>query len=318
MKQIDNILHRFFAGTISPEERQELDRWKASHPDTFDWIKKANEEAGEYWPESFDQRSAWKQLEQKLGVSPGNQSVLRRLNVRKYAAAAVLLLAVGFLLWQFLPGNDSLHQVQAAKVESLELEDGTQVTLNVNAQLTYPQQFNREERRVALEGEAYFEVSGEKERPFRVQSAHALVEVLGTAFSVKEMEALEAVEVHVQEGRVQIRSTNQKEKTVVLEKGQGAFIYPDRIVLTQPVDPNHLAWKTGRFSFQRQQLSEVVETLNPYLSQKLTIREGLQVDCPITLQIDIHRKPSEIAATLAQLCRLQVQSQPDMLIFEEK
>lgn len=70
---------------------------------------------------------------------------------------------------------------------SLVLSDGTRVCLNSQSRLTYPVVFDSKERVVELEGEAYFDVEEDAERPFLIKIKDAAVKVLGTSFNVKRI-----------------------------------------------------------------------------------------------------------------------------------
>ena len=67
----------------------------------------------------------------------------------------------------------------------LTMEDGTQITLNKNSRLTYSDKYGKEMRSVQLEGEAYFNVTKDSLKPFRITMGNSTITVLGTSFNLK-------------------------------------------------------------------------------------------------------------------------------------
>ena len=81
----------------------------------------------------------------------------------------------------------TLHNNEASTTLVTTLEDGSIVYLADNSQLSYPEHFQREKREVSLLGNALFDVSGNKERPFLIETEQARIEVLGTSFNIKKL-----------------------------------------------------------------------------------------------------------------------------------
>lgn len=128
------------------------------------------------------------------------------LQLVKVAAVIVLLLTGGITLWHLSssPATEvklmvkSTDPTQRAKIT---LPDGSMVHLNVNSTLTYPEEFEDGLRRVSLEGEAFFEVQRDTDRPFLVSSAGLETKVLGTSFNVNAYKGKEEM-VTVKSGKV--------------------------------------------------------------------------------------------------------------------
>lgn len=105
----------------------------------------------------------------------------------------------------------------SGKFEEVELPDGSIVLLNKNSEISYPSKF--EERNVQLTGEAFFEVTPNPTKPFKVISGENEITVLGTSFNVKSTS--ESMEVEVSTGEVEMKSPKGKNK---LRRGQrGAY-----------------------------------------------------------------------------------------------
>lgn len=143
----------------------------------------------------------------------------------------------------------------------LVLADGTKVWMNAESRLKYPVAFSGKERRVYLEGEAYFEVSKNKEMPFIVDMGKASIQVLGTSFNARAYRDETNICATLAEGQIQM---NAGEKNVILRpEEQGVFELSTGNLSRKKVDINlYTGWKDGRFVFQEQTLEEMMNTLS--------------------------------------------------------
>lgn len=114
------------------------------------------------------------------------------------AASVLLLIAIS---WWWKPSTESLV-LASEGMQEITLSDGSMVTVNDHALLTYPEQFGENERILQLMGEAFFSVEEDSNRSFRIQSGLVTVTVLGIEFNVNAKE--ESVEVFVSSGRVEV------------------------------------------------------------------------------------------------------------------
>ena len=140
------------------------------------------------------------------------------------------------------------------------LADGTRVMLNAETRLRFPEAFGDGERRVFLEGEAYFEVAKESERPFWVDFREGTVRVLGTQFNVKAYGGEEAVATLVH-GKVEVA---RGQEAVVLQPGEQCRIAAGEahaLIVGKADLMSTLAWKNGEFVFKDASLEQVIDEL---------------------------------------------------------
>src|SRR5690606_36229691 len=97
----------------------------------------------------------------------------------------------------------------------VSLPDGTKVWLNADSKLYYPRAFSGNTRTVQMEGEAYFEVAKDEQKPFIVQTNRQKVEVLGTHFNVNAYSEEPISAVSLLEGKVKVSLANQAERTLL-------------------------------------------------------------------------------------------------------
>lgn len=144
----------------------------------------------------------------------------------------------------------------------LVLSDGTRVWLNAASRLRYPVQFKGKQRRVELEGEAYFEVSKNAKKPFIVSTKKTNIKVLGTCFNVNAYEDEEFNETTLVEGSVQLLSKH-REVSVLLRPGDNARLVKteDDFVVKQVDTPLYTAWKDGKFVFDNEPLDSIMRKI---------------------------------------------------------
>lgn len=142
----------------------------------------------------------------------------------------------------------------------LTLPDGSRVWLNAGTSLHFPTAFTGNDRRVELKGEAYFEVSHNKEKPFKVVTDKAEVTVLGTHFNISAYEEEPVMQTTLLEGSVLVKN-NHDEKRLI--PGQQATIKEaGGLVNVSKGDPAvAIAWKNGLFEFKNLGIEAIMREL---------------------------------------------------------
>jgi len=146
-------------------------------------------------------------------------------------------------------------EIPVAADYRLRLSDGTTVYLNSETKLKYPEVFGGEERKVYLEGEAYFEVAEDPEHPFRVMVNDVEIEVLGTHFNVNAYPEQKGVATTLAEGKVKVKDRGRE---AVLIPGQQAVATPEGLDVREVDVQEFLSWKDGLFIFRRMPLAEIM------------------------------------------------------------
>ena len=189
--------------------------------------------------------------------------------------AAVFLVAglFGVLSYQSWHPPDQKQQEQVLRQIStdngqranLTLADGTEVMLNADSELKLPTKFASDVREVHLDGEAYFKVSENKDKPFLVYSNESTVRVLGTAFSVRAYPEDQQVQVVVEEGRVSFGQKKESEdQKAILDRNElGTFDLSTSTVATRTVEDIELymSWRNGYLKFEKNRLNDVAKAL---------------------------------------------------------
>lgn len=220
---------RFFRNECTPEEQQAVMRWVNESEEHkkffFRWEELYHLGKTDVVPDERVFQEAERNLKARIkDEEEDDKPAFSFLKKRwKYAAAIAAVIAfAGFNTWYALHGGeDGLITVstQSGETLTLVLPDNSQVWLNENTTLTYPKAFEESTREVSLNGEAYFEVTKNKHKPFHVTSKSMNVEVLGTKFNFKSQEGGKTAEASLIEGEVKVEG-NGNEGSITLSPGQ--------------------------------------------------------------------------------------------------
>jgi transmembrane sensor len=136
----------------------------------------------------------------------------------------------------------------------LVLSDGSKVWLNSASSITFPAAFSKNERKVIITGEVYFEVAKNKQLPFRVIAGKQTVEVLGTHFNINAYSDESSIKTTLIEGSVKVSADT---KSAILKPEQQSSILngkESRISIITVDTDDVLAWKNGNFQFEKAEI----------------------------------------------------------------
>ena len=256
-----------------------------------EWMKESDENAGELFRMEeiyqlgkfpFEEENLVVRAERRLGrrleqENQKKQEVFKLRSVLRYAAAivGVMVLAAGLAYW-FRNKAEELVVASAAhgQVREMLLPDGTKVWLNQSSVLKYPRAFEGKERHVYLDGEAYFEVSKNPKKPFRVKANGVTIRVLGTHFNVNAYAADSLVETTLLEGSVSV-SNNANGKQMILKPNETAIYRKSTGILSMHINANaqnEISWREGVLSFNDISMGEIARQLSHHFNVTIQIK----------------------------------------------
>lgn len=254
-----------------------------------EWMKESDENAGELFRMEeiyqlgkfpFEEENLVVRAERRLGrrleqENQKKQEVFKLRSVLRYAAAivGVMVLAAGLAYW-FRNKAEELVVASAAhgQVREMLLPDGTKVWLNQSSVLKYPRAFEGKERHVYLDGEAYFEVARNHEKPFMVKSPAMDVRVLGTSFNIKCRPDNSFAETTLIEGEVEVKDKSDKGRITLLP-GQKAVLnrVTGRMQVKQ-VDPKmEIVWHNDLIPFEKSSIFQIAAALERFYGVKIIL-----------------------------------------------
>eukprot|EP01133_Synstelium_polycarpum_P013811 gene13811-16279_t len=176
------------------------------------------------------------------------------------------------------PSTNSIETPNGGQYQ-INLPDGTRVWLNAASSLKYPTLFTGRERRVELKGEAYFEVSKDASKPFRIQlSNESEVQVLGTHFNIDAYQEAPSIKATLLEGSVIMKSGKHSEKLIPGQQAQ-TLKNNHQISVVDKVDINEvLAWKNGFFSYGSISLQVLMQQVEKWYDVKVMYADPVQAE----------------------------------------
>lgn len=264
------LLDSFMKGKTSVEEEQILLEWFKS-PEAKDEIFLTYLKQWENISDDLDediQIRMFEEIQTRINESEFLSSSAKPnkknkwLLIRRYAAIACSLIIIG--LGSYYITRMSLYSmkefivsVDKGQKANLILPDGTSVWLNSDSRIKYDNAYNTNDRRIILEGEAYFEVAKDKEKRFIVTANNIDVEALGTSFNIKSYQTDKTVTVTLVEGKLKV-SDNKKDmllnpnERLTYNKENKAF------TMTDTYDVANVAiWRNNELAFYGESLEEI-------------------------------------------------------------
>ena len=261
---------------------------------------------------SIDIEDDWQKLRGQMGFR--KQRSLRYL--WQTAAAVIMLLGVGFLTQKLVFPTPHMLTVQSGmQMKEIVLPDGSSVTMNKQAELVYPEKFNRRQRKLKLVGEAFFEVVSNPDLPFVVDVDHkALVQVLGTSFNISPDENGESISVQVLEGKVAFSSTLKGSDRIILTKDEQATLTAGTIIRADTVDLNFMSWKTRQLIFVYENIKEVCRQIEAHYEITIELHENVPGDLSFTSTLD-NQDLESVLDEISLVLGLDYRYEDDKVVF---
>lgn len=267
----DDLLVKYLLREATPGESRKVEAWiaaRAANQRYFEHFKLIWDQSRVLAAQSVvDEEGAWQRFQQRvIQGNTNSQGIVRSLNRRLsgWRVAALLLATIGVvaMIFYFSRHTGAGTQVTLAAINTSQVDtlpDGSVITLNRHSSLSYAGAFNKKGRNVALQGEAFFNIKPNKNKPFIVHVNGITVTVTGTSFNIKTTGT--KTEVIVETGTVQVSNSRQtialtpKEKTVVN--------HPDSVLVKEEVtDQLYRYYRDKTFVCDHTPLWKVVQVLN--------------------------------------------------------
>jgi ferric-dicitrate binding protein FerR (iron transport regulator) len=333
------LLAKYLCNEVSSHEKLEVEAWLDQSEENREELEQSRKMLDNidafYKADSYNSVDAWQNVKAK--ITQPEMKVIQHKKFRKevitrfykYAAIivfAILLGSAGF----YIGFKNKITEVYSEIISTPNqvineyiLPDGSVVALNSNSKLVFPKHFKGNTREVTIEGEAFFDVTPNPEKPFIINAGNAQVKVVGTSFNVSAYPETEAVEVVVKTGKVQVISRNQENisnlSAVLLIPGEkGTFDKRSSIVeKSENTNPNYLSWKTHDFIFEDVPLSEVFECLEK------TYHVNIQVNNPelndLKLNAQFNKKSIDFILNVVELTfNLELSVDNEQYIFSNR
>lgn len=288
-KQLAELLDKYLKGGCTREEISIIDQWYDSRPQESDHLVV-------FSPERQDALKT-KILRNVLLKINQHQPKPYRISLFsywwvKFAAAAIIVLVLKSVYTYYVAKKSDRGSIAEIEVVNNTknlvkkvLEDKSVVWLNPGAELKYPKKFTGKFRTVYMNGECFFEVTKNPDRPFVINSAHLITKVWGTSFKVSDHKGDSTARVSVLTGKVSVQKNKNglNERASPIGKEQ-IFLYPNQVAVFKKAQDKVISFKEPYIAdlqmykrinlvFENTRLSEIVAVLNEKFDSNIVIED---------------------------------------------
>lgn len=285
------LILKHLSGHTSDEETEQLTNWVNENAENQNLFAEMQNSyiylASSLSPDN--QKSAFNEIINQIS----NTKEKKRISVgRIYSIAAAILLplVLGGFAWFYQWSSGSSEPELFTEIvappkhnSQITLSDGTQVWLSPESKLRYSQNYGLKTRNVILDGEGYFEVTKNQEKPFTVETGHLKVKVLGTSFNLEAYSNEAIVRTTLVRGSLQIES-ELISKDVLLSPGDRiSFDVNSRQITSEKVNTEiYRLVKDGMIIFKRNTLTEVCRKLERWFMIPIELNDTNNQDLLFT------------------------------------
>jgi len=281
--RIINLIVSSLTNNISDSERKLLENW----------INQSNENSIKYneflktWnligniddTDKIDIKKEWQLFKTKAGLK--NKKI--SLNYLKVAASIVIIFSLS-LIYYFLINNNTKQITISTASNSIikKFSDGSQICLNVNSSVIFPEKFEDKTRTIKLKGQAFFNIMHDRTKPFIIEAGNVYIEDIGTSFFVSVNEQ-NVTEVIVKTGKVAVYEKNNTNTKTIIEPNEHLTFTPinNNFIKTKEPNENYIAWQTHILKFDNTNLLEVIKCLENAYHKKIKVSKQLY-NCKLT------------------------------------
>ena len=293
---MDEMITRYLAGETSADEDSRVLLW-ISQSDAnrrqFNDLKKAFDlstthlEVSAVANPQIDVDQEWDRFRNTVAGEKKTRHLTPSSGWLKIAASLLLLAVTGAILYLLLKPQQTIHQTAEDKT-TIALPDGSMVSLNRHTTLSYDADFGKGNRTLELDGEAYFDVKPDAEKPFIVLTENAKVQVIGTTFNIMAYDTVQAVEVVVETGVVSLEPASGPANRVQLLAGEKGTVskISEQVSLAVNEDVNFLAWNNRHLVFVDTDLASVIRVLEKTYGARISINTDVPPSCIVSVTFD--------------------------------
>ena len=274
------LVDKYLKGEALPQEKLDILAWIEASPENrkqFMQFRRLYDSA--IWSEKTDKSTSSDSQPQKRSFT------IRFMREFSKAAAVIAIAVITTLFIQKsnqhpIAVNFQTIEVPQGQHVNLTLSDGSRVALNSNSKLKFPSTFDANNRTVTLDGEGFFEVTHNTERPFHVLTNKCDIKVLGTTFNVLAYSKSNVFETSLLKGSVNISDLKTSEN-VLLKPNERAVLKNGKLLHSSIQTDDDFLWRRGIYVFKDEPLNEIFQKLESYYQIKIIIqnKEVAKLNC---------------------------------------
>lgn len=312
------LMAKFIADGLTPDELAQMMEWRKQSAENEALFSQALRLRIN---ERFISYNTPERIERAFEKSRKGTNRHKLYGLVKYAALLVMLIGLSYGGWtrfhKTMPGL-TISVKGGEGIKRVDLDDGTAVWLNKGAWLRIPDSFSAENRKIAMEGEGYFEVAKNPDSPFLVETRHINIKVFGTSFSINTNAKANAVETILATGKVAI--LDKKGKTIVnMSPGEKVTFIPKRNEYeVETIDANiSTSWHLDQLKFENATLREIVNKLSAIYDVNINLESKILADRRFRCVINRDEKLTEVLEILKYLAMFKYRIEGDEIFIYE-
>lgn len=301
-----DLLVSYVTGNCSSDEQKQVELWLNENPDNQNILEEYNSvwnSAGindndclinldRAW-EDFKSKTNFEEEPEYVETKILHARLSKSIVFRVASIAALFIISLGLVYTLNFESNTNLNTIsnnELAQNPDLALPDGTQIALNNNSSVKFPDEFKGEFRKVDFVGEAFFNVKSNPQQPMIIATDNIRVKVLGTSFNLSNIPGSDEISVYLEEGKVLFYSVDENETVIEqirLKPGERAVYSRSTGVITKSkfINQNYKAWKTGKLEFVNTPLKDVFNSLSQTYDLEIEINSDIN-SFSLTAQYD--------------------------------
>lgn len=219
---------------------------------------------------------------------------------------------------------NSIHSLNVPKkrVFTVKLQDGSTIVLNSESSINYPGNFASEKREVEIQGEAYFKVAKNLNKPFLVKTPFQEVMVTGTAFNVKAYAYEHTVKTTLVEGVVQVKYStldNREVREELKPNEQFTLQIESRGGSKREVDVNkYISWKDGIYFFESERLEEIMNNISRWYGLTVMFKSENLKEIILSGKLRRDENPTHLIKTIGNLNSVEIIKSDNLIMIKEQ
>jgi ferric-dicitrate binding protein FerR (iron transport regulator) len=305
-----SLMTKVLSSNATSKEKDQFDTWMKADTSNESFFIKTREVWIQSKEERVDTDAALAVVKGKIQTQKTTKSSATTKQYwitpikSKYVKIAASLIFLMVSLYMVYDQTNKASTLQILSVSTglderlqITLPDSSKVFLNAGSTISYPNKFTEEKRPVTLDGEAFFEVRPDPNKPFTITTPNTETTVLGTSFTVTAYPNENIEEVIVETGRVSFRNEHTQENILLMPGDKGTYIKTNRLITKlKNANNNHLSWKTHLVEFNKESLASVFNTLEKTYLISFDTTSATINNCKLTARFNEQTLPSILEA----------------------
>ncbi len=286
------LLNNYLTGNLTEEEGQLLLQWMYQSKENEQLLHNLKDlyDAGA-WKKYFDEAKTdegWNNLKRYINKKNDEKDQTRRSRFRisarelqKIAAVFILgVISAALISYYFLSPKQvesaltyTVMNTEKGEKSQLLLPDSTKVWLNSASSISYSSEYGSKNRKIELNGEAYFEVRKNTELPFTVEADGFKVRALGTKFSVSSYPSENELYAVLVEGKVSFTRDDDSAQVILKPNQKATYLKSTSEISVSDVSTDfYTSWRYGEIRFRDQTFEEIAKKLERHFNMNIVFQ----------------------------------------------